>query len=324
MAGGRLLQQLVELLALVGVEGAEHVVLGHRQRALRLLEALRAVLREVDDVAAAVLDGAPPRDQPIGLELVEQADEVGPVDVQLGGERLLGGAAMVAQQRERDEVARAQSEWVERGLGAQAREPREVVQECRGAVGVDRRGRDATESSARFPMCCMLSFVCQTQMSLTRQPDDQAPQEHHMTPLDLTGDIATAVDGAVERGPSFVLGYTGDDGTAVLSFRGSLKVHSAHQLELWSRKRDEGLVEAVAERPQVSLLYYSTDTPGPKYLSIRGRARVAEELNDRVYDGMVPAEQAQDPERKGVALIIDVDSVQGFGDEGGFLQERAG
>lgn len=144
-----------------------------------------------------------------------------------------------------------------------------------------------------------------------------------MTAIDLTGDIAAAVDLAVERGPSFVLGYTGDDGTAVLSFRGSLQVHSADQLALWARKRDDGLVTAIADRPQVSLLYYSPDTPGPAYLSIRGRARVAEDLNDVVFDTSAAAEQAQDPERGGVAVLIDVDSVQGFGAEGGFLQERA-
>jgi hypothetical protein len=143
-----------------------------------------------------------------------------------------------------------------------------------------------------------------------------------MTELDLTGDIATAVDGAVAAGATFVLGYTGDDGLPVLSFRGSLQVLGPDQLGLWSRKREGGLVDAIAQRPGVSLLYYSRDTPGPGYLSIRGRARVAEELNDRVFDGMIDLEQAQDPERGGVAVVIDVDSVQGFGAEGGFAMER--
>ena len=143
-----------------------------------------------------------------------------------------------------------------------------------------------------------------------------------MSQLDLTGDIATAIDGAVERGPAFVLGYTGPDGNAVLSFRGSLQVLGPDQLGLWARSRDKGVAVEIVDRPQVSFLYYSADTPGPKYLSIRGRARVAEELNDQVFEGMVPLEQGMDADRGGVAIVIDVDSVQGFGDEGPFQQER--
>ena len=145
-----------------------------------------------------------------------------------------------------------------------------------------------------------------------------------MADVDLTGEIAAAIDGAIERGPALVLGYVTEDGAPALSFRGSAQVHSADQLAVWARKRDEGLAQEVSARPRVTLLYYSRDTPGAAYLSIRGRARLAPELNDVVYERMVKVEQSLDPERRGVAVLIDVDVVDGFGAEGRFHQERPG
>src|ERR1700735_1321026 len=130
-----------------------------------------------------------------------------------------------------------------------------------------------------------------------------------MADVNLTGEIAEAVDGALLRGPALVLGYVADDGTPSLSFRGSTQVYSSDQLALWARKPTEGLTQAIATRPNVSLIYFSRDTPGPAYLSIKGRARLAPEINDVVYERMVEIEQGQDPERKGVAILIDVDEV---------------
>jgi hypothetical protein len=140
--------------------------------------------------------------------------------------------------------------------------------------------------------------------------------------LDLTSDIAAAVDGAAARGRTLVLGYIGDDGYPAISFRGSTQVHGPEQLAIWARKPDEGFAKAIADRPQVSLLYYSPDGPGPKFLSFQGRARVEPSANDEVYSNSLEGEQAQDPERKGVAVIVDIDSVNGFGAEGPFRMER--
>jgi hypothetical protein len=98
--------------------------------------------------------------------------------------------------------------------------------------------------------------------------------------LDLTGEIASAVDGAALRGHTLALAYLGDDGYPSVSFRGSTHVHGPEQLAIWARKADDGLAKVIAE-------------------------------------------QGQDPERKGVAVLIDVESVSGFGAEGPFLMERA-
>jgi hypothetical protein len=140
-------------------------------------------------------------------------------------------------------------------------------------------------------------------------------------PLDLTGEIAEAIEGAALRGKTVVLGYVDEEGYAAMSFRGSAQVHRPTQLAVWSRKADEGLVTSIGTRPKVSLLYFGgADSPGPKFLSIRGTAHVDPSANDEVYDRMVQGERDQDPEHKGVAVLIDVQSVRGFGADGAFEQ----
>jgi hypothetical protein len=143
-----------------------------------------------------------------------------------------------------------------------------------------------------------------------------------MAEVNLTKGIAEAIDGAAERGATLVLGYVADDGTASLSFRGSTQVHSKNQLAVWVRKRDDGLAKAIQDRPRVSLIYYSRGSPGPFYLSIKGRARLAPEVNNFVYERMIAGEKAQDPDRKGIAMIIEVDDVVGAGHDGRFHQQR--
>jgi hypothetical protein len=139
--------------------------------------------------------------------------------------------------------------------------------------------------------------------------------------LDLGGEIAEAIDGAALRGKTAVLGYAGDDGYVGLSFRGSLQVHSPTQLAFWSRKAEGGVVEAIADDPKVSVLYYGgADGPGPLFLSIHGLAHVDRSVDDAVYAAMIEGERGQDPDRAGVAVVIDVQSVQGFGSAGGFEQ----
>lgn len=144
-----------------------------------------------------------------------------------------------------------------------------------------------------------------------------------MADLDLTGDIATAIDGAAEHGTAIVIGYVDANGAPSLSFRGSTQVYSKDQLAVWARNPNQGLPVAVKDRPQVSLIYYNRQTPGPYYLSIKGRAHVAPEANQTVYDNMVKGEQERDPDRKGVAVLIDVDTVDGGGTDGFFHLERA-
>jgi Pyridoxamine 5'-phosphate oxidase len=142
-------------------------------------------------------------------------------------------------------------------------------------------------------------------------------------PVNLTGEIATAIDGAALRGHPVAVAFVRDDASPSVTFRGGTYVHSPTQLAIWVRKRDSGLAAAIAERPRVSLVFFEREGPGARYLAIEGRARVAPELDQEVYDAIVEPERQQDPERQGVAVVVDVDSVTGAGANGAFHQARA-
>ena len=140
--------------------------------------------------------------------------------------------------------------------------------------------------------------------------------------MDLTADIAAAVDGAAARGHAVVLGYIDEGGYPAVSFRGSTQVRGPQQLAIWARKADDGFAKAIAERPQVSLMFYEPESDGLKYLTFRGRARVEPSANDEVYANIIDGEKAQDPDHKGVAVVIEVESVNGFGADGPFQLQR--
>ncbi|MGO9750128.1 MAG: pyridoxamine 5'-phosphate oxidase family protein [Solirubrobacteraceae bacterium] len=140
--------------------------------------------------------------------------------------------------------------------------------------------------------------------------------------VNLTGEIVAAIDGAALRGTPLALAFVRDDGSPSVSFRGSTYVYSRTQLALWVRKRDEGLATAVVQRPRVSLVFFEFGGPGASYLAIEGRARLAPELNDEVYGAMIGPERQQDAHQRGIALIVDVDSVSGSGKNGFFQQAR--
>ena len=145
-------------------------------------------------------------------------------------------------------------------------------------------------------------------------------------PLDLTAkEIPEAIDEAVLRARTLALGYIDEHGDPIVSFRGSTHVYGPTQLAIWVRKRDSGFASAIESHPRVSLVYYGGhEGPGPAFLSFKGSARVDESANDAVYDAMVELERNQDLARKGVAVIIDVDSVDGFvPNEGMFRMERS-
>ncbi|MEU6138818.1 pyridoxamine 5'-phosphate oxidase family protein [Streptomyces sp. NPDC047081] len=145
--------------------------------------------------------------------------------------------------------------------------------------------------------------------------------------IDLTGHIATSLNSAMERGRPAVVAVVAVDGTPSVSFRGSVHVHSRDQIAIWVRKRDEGLAVDVAENPAVSILYYDPEqgpdpSVGARRIAIKGRAHVEPSLDDAVYAGIPRVEQERDAERRGVAVIVDVDSVIGFGGTGPIKMAR--
>lgn len=131
--------------------------------------------------------------------------------------------------------------------------------------------------------------------------------------IDLTGDPTKAIDKAYERGHPVALAYVDEQGKPCLSLRGSAQVLNADQVGVWARKTDEGLARAIRANPNVSLLFFGEIEGGGKMLLTgQGRAQADPARNAEVYDGMIENERKFDEDRKGVAVIIDIDMLSGM------------
>jgi hypothetical protein len=134
-----------------------------------------------------------------------------------------------------------------------------------------------------------------------------------LTELKLSEDMKKAINTAFERMKPLVISYI-ENGAPKLSYRGSTQAYSDTALAIWVRMPDGPILEGVKNNPAVALMYGDFRTDGRDFMVFRGKARLdkTEAARKRVYESAHPYEQSQDKERKGNAVIIDLDSVEGF------------
>jgi hypothetical protein len=135
-----------------------------------------------------------------------------------------------------------------------------------------------------------------------------------LTELKLSEEMKKAVNTAFERRKPIVIAYVDENNAPKLSFRGSTQAYSDTELAIWVRMPDGPILAAVRKNPAVSLIYGDFREDGRDFMVFRGRARIdtSEDARKRVYENAHPFEQSQDKERKGNAMIIELDSVEGF------------
>jgi hypothetical protein len=135
--------------------------------------------------------------------------------------------------------------------------------------------------------------------------------------------VRTLVNNALANGTPMVVGYVDEQGQPVLSLRGSTQVYSDHELSIWARNPEGGLVRAAQRNARFSLLYRDSRTRAT--LIFQGRARVATDPaeRERVYALAPEVEQNHDPARRGVAVIIDIERLQGTTPLGAVRMQRA-
>ncbi|MEA2651808.1 MAG: hypothetical protein QOI85_1529 [Chloroflexota bacterium] len=124
-----LLKQAVERRTLALIERTEYLTFDRRQGELDLRELLGACVSELDHVPPPVLRRAPPFDQIHGLKLVEEPDDVRPVNLECGSERLLSAATPIPEHRQRHKVSRPKAERRQHRLGTQPHPARKVIKQ---------------------------------------------------------------------------------------------------------------------------------------------------------------------------------------------------
>ena len=139
----------------------------------------------------------------------------------------------------------------------------------------------------------------------------------------ISDDTATLVNGALEHGTPVLLAYVDQNSQARLSFRGSAQVYSPDQLAVWVRNPEGGLQAALANNPQLTLMYRDPPTRTTIFFYGRGRIESDQAIRDHVYDASPEGERRADSDKKGLPLIIDLDQVTGGSPDARFDMRRA-
>lgn len=142
-------------------------------------------------------------------------------------------------------------------------------------------------------------------------------------PLRLTGEIKDAVNGALDNETPMLVAYSTPDGEIHVSYRGTVQARSDDQLALWARDPQGGLPRNIVTRRKVTLFYRDPKTRTA--YTFYGRARIADEPAARtaIFENSHPRERQMDFRREGVAIIVDLDKVEGRGPSGPLLMLRA-
>jgi predicted pyridoxine 5'-phosphate oxidase superfamily flavin-nucleotide-binding protein len=131
--------------------------------------------------------------------------------------------------------------------------------------------------------------------------------------IELTDEMRTRLSNALNDGFPVVAASVEPDGYPKLSFYGSTQVYSEDQLAIWHRSPEGGLIDRLGDNPRMAFMYrHGTDRT---FFQFYGRARIDDsaETRERVYANMPEIEKMLDPDKKGRAIIVDVDRVVGRG-----------
>jgi len=147
---------------------------------------------------------------------------------------------------------------------------------------------------------------------ITRFEQDMLPGAPSApSPIVLTDVHSDLFTNALANGTPPIVGYVATDGVPKLSYRATVQVLDEQRLAMWIRDPAGGLVRALATNPHVSVFY--SDRAHGVTLQFVGRAHVddSDTVRDTVYNASAKVERDMDWRRRGVAVVVDVDRVEG-------------
>jgi hypothetical protein len=130
--------------------------------------------------------------------------------------------------------------------------------------------------------------------------------------VQLPDKLKKLVNTALQNRTPMLVSYVDGKGRPILSFRGSVQTFDDDSLAMWIRNPDGDFVQSIAERPNVGLMYRNEATK--ETFHFQGRARISESGpdRDRVYSSAAEIERQHDFVRRGVAVIVELDLVEGW------------
>jgi len=127
---------------------------------------------------------------------------------------------------------------------------------------------------------------------------------------------------ALTEGHVVVASYVDRANEPHASFYGSVHAHSDNKIGLWARNPDSELVQIIDQEPVIAFVYADLSTR--TFYRFRGKARLIkdEPTYNEIFNGMHPFEQGQDQDRKGKAILVDIDYLAGR-EESGMFEQKA-
>ncbi|HEX5587738.1 MAG TPA: hypothetical protein VFZ17_10545 [Acidimicrobiia bacterium] len=130
-------------------------------------------------------------------------------------------------------------------------------------------------------------------------------------PLALTDAHAELLAGALVNGTTPIVAYVDADGVPHQSYRATVQVLDDQRLAIWIRDPAGGLLRALPVNPNLSVFY--ADRANGVTLQFVGRGHVddTDAVRATVFDASPKPERDMDWRRRGVAVVLDVDRVDG-------------
>lgn len=124
--------------------------------------------------------------------------------------------------------------------------------------------------------------------------------------------VREMINAALEQKRPGLLAYVTAQGQPILSYRGSVQVRGSAQLSAWIRNPRGGLCAAIAGNPRVALMFRNEAVRATYHLQGLARIEADEAVREEVFLGIPKAEKDHDPSRGGVAVLIDLERINGW------------
>jgi len=137
-------------------------------------------------------------------------------------------------------------------------------------------------------------------------------------PIELTAEMQSAILSALDDHAPPLLATAGSDGLPDVSYRGSVCVLDAQRLAFWERSMGDAL-DNMRGNPQACIFYRNPQTR--QAWRFYGRVSLLADgaLRERIATLVPKVEMDRDPERKGLAVVLEITRIR----EGGrVIQER--
>jgi hypothetical protein len=141
-------------------------------------------------------------------------------------------------------------------------------------------------------------------------------------PLALGADVRDLLAGALANRTPTIVAYVDPDGRPHVSLRATTQLLGPDQLAMWIRDAQGGLLRGIESNPNVTIWYRDGERRVNYQFYGRAHRDDSASVRDTVYDNSPEPERNLDASRRGVAVVIDLDRVEGSGPAGRVLMAR--